>query len=380
MHQEIEQFEPVTLKNFNARRYLLANKHLYSAFGDNEAKAERHFREYGINENRLQLTKSFVASDRFENYLRTLSTVINVFEPATPENFNARRYLLANRDLHAGYGDDETAAARHFYECGLREGRQQVSAAFLSTRREKFARFKDTLPACNADSFPVSYGKSLYQLSDYSAESPHGANGFWVAELDNNPQHRYADIGAGLRDVVFLNCAYVEVYPSLTADVLIDPDCKLPFKDASLDGIGCFAVLEHVDKPWELGCEFARVVKPGGKIFIDWPFLQPMHGYPSHYYNATREGLRNLFAENFEVNELYTGLWEGPDYTVNWVLNSLLSNIKDEPVRERLLNMSLGELVKHPPPSEIWRAVLAAMDDDATAALSCANFLIGTRK
>jgi hypothetical protein len=25
------------------------------------------------------------------------------------------------------------------------------------------------------------------------------------------------------------------------------------------------------------------------------PFLQPLHGYPHHYYNMTGEGLRNLF-------------------------------------------------------------------------------------
>src|SRR5581483_8292626 len=102
--------------------------------------------------------------------------------------------------------------------------------------------------------------------------------------------------------------------PAITADVLIDPSCELPFNDKSLDGIGCFAVLEHVTMPWRMADEFARVVKPGGKIYVDWPFLQPVHGYPSHYYNATREGLRNLFARDFEIEELRTGPHQGPDH------------------------------------------------------------------
>jgi SAM-dependent methyltransferase len=236
------------------------------------------------------------------------------------------------------------------------------------------------LPECNSECFPVNFGKLLHQISEYDGESANGAADFWVAELDGNPNKLYADIGAGLRRIVWPNCAYVEVYPSPTADILIDPHCELPFRDASLDGIGCFAVLEHVNKPWKMASEFARIVKPGGKIFIDWPFLQALHGYPSHYYNATREGLRCLFADKFEIDELYTGAWQGPDHTVNQVLNLLLSSIKDDSVRMRLSHTTIGDLCEQRPQSEIWKTILSTLDDHAVSMLSWGNQLVATRK
>jgi len=304
---------------------------------------------------------------------------ISVFEPATPENVNPHGYLLANRDLRVAFGDDTAAAERHLYEYGLSENRRQISSAFLSSRRKKFIKFKATLNACDAACFPVSFGTALHNLSEYQRESSN-EYGFWNLELMENGDKLYADIGAGFRHTVFMNCAYVEVYPSLTADILIDPHCELPFKDASLDGIGCFAVLEHVNKPWQMAREFARVVKPGGKIFIDWPFLQPVHGYPSHYYNATRQGLGTLFGNEFSIDALYTGPHQGPDFTVNWVLNALLSNIKDDAVRVRFLQTTVGDLCKLPPQGEIWKTIIGTLDDHAISMLSCGNMLTATRK
>jgi SAM-dependent methyltransferase len=306
---------------------------------------------------------------------------IQVFEPATPETFHARGYLLANTDLRKAFGDDEAKAQWHFYEYGVRENRLQASRAYLVGQRIKFNRFKTLLFACDSDSFPVSFGRFFHDISEYKNESANPGYGFWNAELTANPDKLYADIGAGLRHVVYPNCVYVEVYRSLTADILIDPHCELPFKGAALDGIGCFAVLEHVDKPWKMASEFARVVKPGGKIFIDWPFLQPVHGYPSHYYNATREGLRRLFQNEFEINELYTGANQGPDYTVNWILNALLSSIKDDAVYTRLAKTTIGELCQQPPrTSEFWQTILSALDDDAISMLSCGNILIARKR
>ena len=279
------------------------------------------------------------------------------------------------------FGDDEAAAEKHFRDQGHKENRKQLSDAFLSSQRSKFARFKRTLPACEGDSFPISLGNTFHSLSDYqSGKSSLGVYSFWGGELDDNPEKLYADIGAGLRQIVWENCAYVEVYPSATTDILVEPNCKLPFKDASLDGIGCFAVLEHVNKPWEMALEFARVVKPGGKIFIDWPFLQPVHGYPSHYYNATAEGLRKLFAEEFDIDHLFTGPWQGPSFTVNWILNALLLNMKDEAAQASLSQMTIGELCKQDPQGEIWSKVLGTLDEDIMSTLSCGNTLVATRK
>lgn len=266
----MQVLEKVTSENFYARGYLLANNDLRIAFGEDEAAAARHLFAYGLKENHHQLTKEFMASSEFPTYLRGLrKNLIAVFERATPEKFNAGRYLLANADLRMAFGEDDGAAERHFHQHGLKEVRRQVSAHFLSTRQEKFGKFELALPECGTDRFPITLPKSPHQLNDYDTGSANPSYGFWISELDANPSKLYADIGAGLRDIVLLNRVYVEVYPSITADIVIDSDCRLPFKDASLDGFGCFAILEHVSKPWEMSKEFARVVKAGGKVFID---------------------------------------------------------------------------------------------------------------
>lgn len=314
-----------------------------------------------------------------------MTAEIQVFERPTSENLNAHGYLFANLDLRQAFGDDEGLAYQHFYQYGCKEDhRRQFTTAFLSSQREKFARFKGTLPECNAMCFPVQFGNFVHNISEYDAESSNGLPGYWMAELEGNPNKLYADIGAGLRSTVWLNCVNVEVYPSATSDILIEPNCRLPFRDASLDGIGCFAVLEHINKPWEMAREFARVVRPGGKLAIDWPFLQPVHGYPSHYYNATREGLRSLFADDFEISELYTNAWQGPDFTVSWILNALLSGIKNEDVRTRVSQMTISDLCKQPcspqNQGEIWKTILSALDDRNISMLSCGNTLVALRK
>jgi len=305
-------------------------------------------------------------------------------EWARPDNFFAAGYLLANLDLQKACGSSEAAARDHFERHGHAERRLQITRGYLEHRErffaEKFALFRAALSDRQATGFPAVIGGQFCDLENYETESANGVAAFFTDELASNPDRLYADIGAGLRNIVYRNCAYVEVYPSLTTDIVIEPRCALPFETASLDGIGCFAVLEHVDQPWKMAEEFARVVKPGGKIFIDWPFLQPVHGYPSHYFNATREGLRSLFAPWFETHELYTGPHEGPNYTVHWIVSNLAASIGDADVRDRFLDLTVRDLLGLAPTDPAWAPILAALDDAAISRLSCGNTLVAQRK
>ena len=69
----------------------------------------------------------------------------------------------------------------------------------------------------------------------------------------------------------------------------------LPFADASLAGIHCEAVLEHLEFPGAAVGEMFRVLRPGALLFAATPFLQPFHAYPDHYQNFTLRGHRRLF-------------------------------------------------------------------------------------
>ncbi|MEM8713382.1 MAG: methyltransferase domain-containing protein, partial [Planctomycetota bacterium] len=72
---------------------------------------------------------------------------------------------------------------------------------------------------------------------------------------------------------------------------------RLPFLDGSVDTVLSTEVLEHVPDPRSLVLEMARVLKPGGKLLLTVPFIQPLHELPSDYYRFTPSSLK-AFAES----------------------------------------------------------------------------------
>jgi SAM-dependent methyltransferase len=317
-----------------------------------------------------------------------------VTEHATRENFSASGYLQANADVAEAARNGVTDPWHHFVEFGENEGRMQIAATFLAGRstygHAKYERFKDCVltaerPSTSfhfleeSEAFTVALSERHLSASEYAAESANNGYGPFIDEVRMNPSKAYLDVGCGLRNEVFDNCLYVEVYPSLTADVIVAPDCRYPLASAAFDGIGCFAVLEHVTKPWVVASEIHRMLKPGGRCYIAWPFLQPIHGFPSHYFNATRQGLELLFSERFEIEVCRTEPWEGPNHTMNWVLGKFADRLPPQK-RERLLRMSVAELIAQVPASPFWTELLSDLPDAVISEFACGNSLIATKK
>jgi SAM-dependent methyltransferase len=94
----------------------------------------------------------------------------------------------------------------------------------------------------------------------------------------------------------------------------------LPLADGSVDAVHCEAVFEHLEEPALAAAEMFRVMKPGAIAFVCTPFLQPFHGYPSHYQNFTHVGHRRLF-ERAGFAVLETGVCVGPA----WALSTLIA-------------------------------------------------------
>jgi SAM-dependent methyltransferase len=69
----------------------------------------------------------------------------------------------------------------------------------------------------------------------------------------------------------------------------------LPFEDASYDMVLSTQVLEHVQDPEKVCSEMARVLKPGGHLFLTTPQSSPIHNEPWNYFNFTHYGLTLLF-------------------------------------------------------------------------------------
>lgn len=88
-----------------------------------------------------------------------------------------------------------------------------------------------------------------------------------------------------------------DVEPGPDVDVVADAHDLAPFADAEFDAFIAISVWEHLRKPWIAAEAAARVLKPGGILYVATHFTFPVHGYPSDYGRWTDEGIKALFDE-----------------------------------------------------------------------------------
>jgi SAM-dependent methyltransferase len=89
----------------------------------------------------------------------------------------------------------------------------------------------------------------------------------------------------------------------------------LPFRDASLDAVIVQAVLEHVVDPPRAAGEIHRVLRGGGLVYADTPFMQQIHGREFDFTRFTRLGHRRLFRAFREID---SGITCGPGMALAW--------------------------------------------------------------
>ncbi len=68
----------------------------------------------------------------------------------------------------------------------------------------------------------------------------------------------------------------------------------LPVADGTVATLALNHVLEHARDPGRALLEVARVLRPGGMLFIDVPFLHEIHHAPHDYFRFTPFALREL--------------------------------------------------------------------------------------
>jgi len=100
----------------------------------------------------------------------------------------------------------------------------------------------------------------------------------------------------------------LNVRPFHNVDMVADAH-NIPLVDNSVDAIFSLAVLEHVADPQKVVAEMYRVLKPGGYLYSEIPFIFFFHGYPTDFTRFTREGIRQLFGD---LEELEVDMVQGP--------------------------------------------------------------------
>ena len=153
------------------------------------------------------------------------------------------------------------------------------------------------------------------------------------------------DIGCGIRDTVFDNMVTQDIYSTPTATLITHPDeTRLPFADNTFDLVVLDSVVEHVPDPIALLIEGRRLLKPGGRIFGDAPFLQPLHLAPHHYFNFTPYGLATLATKAGLILEYAEAEdHQRPEFSIEWLLRRTFETISPREA-ERLKAMRVGDL------------------------------------
>jgi uncharacterized protein YbaR (Trm112 family) len=92
----------------------------------------------------------------------------------------------------------------------------------------------------------------------------------------------------------------------------------LPVRDRSCDGVILQAVLEHVEHADLTLREIRRVLRPGGRLLVEVPFMQGYHPSPLDCRRFTEAGLR-AEVEDLELVVEASGAVPGPASAAAWI-------------------------------------------------------------
>ena len=308
----------------------------------------------------------------------------------TDETFDERAYLKHNPDIATAVRVGAFASGREHFDKFKHAHTHKVPFAdapekIKPLRHRKMAKVAGVLKAEHLakaspdnvlDVLTAEQRKRFAVVSTKNVSS-NDYDGATHALIDQYADGLLLDCGAGSRSVYYDNVVNYEIarYPS--TDVIGVAE-DLPFKDNSFDGVLSYAVLEHVKQPFAAAKEIIRVLKPGGTLRCIVPFLQPLHGFPSHYFNMTQFGLKSLFEDDLDITEQFVGAACGPIWTMYTMLHAWYLGLPAE-LREPFLDHTLRDLYVHPI-HQLNRDFVTQLSESATFEIASATGLVGTKR
>jgi SAM-dependent methyltransferase len=110
-----------------------------------------------------------------------------------------------------------------------------------------------------------------------------------------------------------------DIYGSEMTQFIADAH-QMPVATQSMDAVVIQAVLEHVLDPARVVAEIHRVLRDGGLVYAETPFLQHVHAGPYDFVRYTSSGHRYLFRQ---IEEIAAGPVAGPGTQLLWSVDHL---------------------------------------------------------
>lgn len=150
-----------------------------------------------------------------------------------------------------------------------------------------------------------------------------------------NPDAEILVIGAG-ESALQGRITYTDVAFGKNVHCIADAH-DLPFTARTFDACIAVAVLEHVLDPFRCVQEIIRVLRPGGYVYAETPFMQPVHMGAHDFTRFSHLGHRRLFRY---FDEIRSGISGGPGTSLGQLLRYAIAAMSDRPGLRRWLKLS----------------------------------------
>jgi uncharacterized protein YbaR (Trm112 family) len=182
------------------------------------------------------------------------------------------------------------------------------------------------------------------------------------------------EVGCGNRALSIPNLIRLDVALTPYVDVVADIHA-LPFIPECLDFIFSMAVVEHLQNPFQASHSMFTALKDGGYIYHECNFVFTYHGYPSHFFNATAEGMKSIFSA-FSIIRQGVAPYQMPSFALKNVLEGYIHHSRASESRPGL--QVIRQL------KEILDLDLLALDgyftEKAAFNLAAGTYLVGQKK
>jgi len=321
-----------------------------------------------------------------------MSKSIQVLKPATAHNFEEQAYLAANAGVRAAVERGQFESGRHHFEVfGQHEQRKLFDEGrirqVIALRREKMKRlqpFLDESQPYRVDEetgqidFMTPEIRQQFNITSTENVSAHDYDQQTIELIDAHAGGLLLDFGSGLRSTYYEDVVNFEIAPFYSTDVSGVGE-HLPFSDATFDVVFCLAVLEHVTDPFACAAEIGRVLKPGGTLLSQVPFLHEYHGFPHHYFNMTLQGHRRLFEDDFEIVELTVPWHMWPIKGLGRFLRIYRQSLTGED-RSEFEQMTVREIIDRDFYAHCRHGYAVNLDEKTREVLAGGSVLVGKRK